>query len=235
MKTFKRLLSSIIFAVLLSALGACGGTTPAPGATAVPPTSAPAATAGTVVTRLPTATYTSLPPTATFTPLPPTTAAPAAPAAPDILFTLTSSAFAEGETIPDQYTYRLTGQCDGANLSPELKWSGTPAGTQSLAVIVIDPDGGDWIHWVQFNIPVVVTSLPEAAGGPAIGVKGNNDFGELGYGGPCPPAGEHRYIFTLYALDTTLSLVEGTPRVSVEAAMEDHILGTAQLTGRRSP
>ena len=187
------------------------------------------------MTRLPTAPYTPLPPTATFTPFPPTTAAPAATAAPDAPFTLTSSAFAEGETIPDQYTYRLAGQCDGANLSPELKWSGTPAGTQSFVVAVIDPDGGDWVHWVQFNIPGDATSLPEAAGGPDIGVKGKNDFGELGYGGPCPPDGTHRYVFTLYALDTTLSLVEGAPRVSVEAAMEGHILGAAPLTGLRSP
>jgi Raf kinase inhibitor-like YbhB/YbcL family protein len=161
--------------------------------------------------------------------------APAATAAPDVPFALTSSAFAEGETIPNQYTYRLTGQCDGANLSPELKWSGSPAETQSFVIIVIDPDGGDWVHWVQFNIPGDVTSLPEAAGGPDIGVKGKNDFGELGYGGPCPPDGEHRYVFTLYALDTTLSQVEGAPRVSMEAAMADHVLGTAQLTGLRSP
>jgi Raf kinase inhibitor-like YbhB/YbcL family protein len=153
---------------------------------------------------------------------------------PDLPFTLTSTAFTEGEVIPDQYTFSLGGQCDGANLSPELTWIGAPADTQSYAVIVNDPDGGDWAHWVQFNIPGDGTALPEAAEGPDIGVKGRNDFGELGYGGPCPPGGTHRYIFTLYALDTTLSASEGATRSEVEKAMADHILGQAQLTGLRS-
>jgi len=147
---------------------------------------------------------------------------------------LTSTAFADGEVIPDQYTYRLSGQCDGANVSPQLAWTGAPTDTQSFVVIVADPDGGDWVHWVQFNIPGGATSLPEAEGGRDIGVKGRNDFGELGYGGPCPPDGTHRYIFTLYALDTTLSAAEGATRSEAEKAMADHVLGQAQLIGLRS-
>jgi hypothetical protein len=231
MKQFNWRLSLIVL-VMVMTLSACGGATPAPTAL---PTAALTATSATVATRLPTATHTPLPPTATFTPLPPPTVAPSATAAPKVPFALTSSAFAEGETIPDQYTYRLTGQCAGENLSPELAWVGTPAGTQSFAVIVIDPDGGDWVHWLQFNIPGDAASLPEAAGGPDVGVKGKNDFGELGYGGPCPPGGTHRYVFTLYALDTMLSAAEGATRSDVEKAMADHILGQVRLTGLRSP
>jgi hypothetical protein len=99
---------------------------------------------------------------------------------------------------------------------------------------MVDPDGGDWVHWVQFDIPAETTQLAEAAGGPDIGRKGRNDFGELGYGGPCPPAGTHRYVLTLYALDTLLSLSEGASRAEVEAALNGHILEKTQLTGLRS-
>jgi Raf kinase inhibitor-like YbhB/YbcL family protein len=147
---------------------------------------------------------------------------------------LTSTAFADGESIPDRYTYHLSGQCAGANLSPELTWAGAPAGTQSFAVIVIDPDGGNWVHWLQFNIPGDAASLAEAEAGPDVGIKGQNDFGQSGYGGPCPPGGTHRYIFTLYALDTVLSKAQGATRSKVEQAMTNHILGKAQLTGLRS-
>ena len=215
-----RLSLAIVSAVLL--LGACGVTSPAPTAAVTSaPTAAPAvpATVDPTSVEVPT-----LPPASTL----------AATAVPDVPFTLTSTAFAEGEVIPDQYTYRLGAQCTGANLSPQLTWVGTPAHTQSLAVIVSDPDGGDWAHWVQFNIPGDATSLPEATAGPNLGLKGRNDFGELGYGGPCPPGGTHHYIFTLYALDATLSVAEGATRSEVEQAMADHILGQTQLTGLRS-
>ncbi len=154
------------------------------------------------------------------------------PNSPPLLpFTLASTAFKDGETIPLKYIYIMVGQCGGENYSPPLSWTGTPAGTQSFAMTMYDPDGGNWVHWVQFNIPGDKTDLPEAVGGPDIGIKGVNSFHKNHYGGPCPPSGTHRYIFTLYALDTLLSLSEGATKVEVDAAMQGHILGQAQLTG----
>ena len=136
--------------------------------------------------------------------------------------------------MADKYTYKMGGQCDGENYSPTLAWTGAPAETGSFAVTLVDPDGGNWVHWVQFNIPAEVTSLPETIAGPAVGVKGNNGFYSLGYGGPCPPGGTHHYVFTLYALDTALELDEGATLNAVLAAMEGHILAEAQLTGLRT-
>jgi len=149
-------------------------------------------------------------------------------------FTLKSSAFTDGQTIPTKYTYKLHGQCNGQNYSPPLEWVNAPSGTKSFAIVCVDPDGGNWVHWVQFNIPSSAVSLDAAVGGPSIGVKGRNDFGGLGYGGPCPPSGTHRYIFTLYALDITLSLIEGASGSQLEKAISAHILGKSILTGIRS-
>ena len=157
------------------------------------------------------------------------------PTGPSLLsMTLTSAAFAEGGAIPTRYTYTLSGQCNGDNVSPPLTWMGVPTRTQSLALVMVDPDAGGWVHWVLFNLPADAMNLPEAVGGPGVGVKGRNDFGELGYGGPCPPSGTHRYVFTLYALDSMLSLPEGASHTDVATAMQGHILGRVQLTGRRS-
>jgi Raf kinase inhibitor-like YbhB/YbcL family protein len=133
--------------------------------------------------------------------------------------------------MSDRYTYSMFGQCGGENYSPALAWTGAPAGTKSFVITVIDPDGGNWLHWLQFNIPADATSLPEAVGGPEVGVKGKNSFGSLGYGGPCPPSGTHHYIFTLYALDATLDLKEGAQLNDLTKAMDGHILAQAQLTG----
>jgi Raf kinase inhibitor-like YbhB/YbcL family protein len=128
---------------------------------------------------------------------------------PDMALTITSSAFAEGAMIPRNYT------CDAEDISPELKWSGPPKGTKSFAVICDDPDApaGTWVHWVLFNIPADVSALPAGIPPEAIQKKGarhgKNDFRRLGYGGPCPPGGTHRFIFKLYALDTMLRLESG--------------------------
>ena len=149
-------------------------------------------------------------------------------------FALTSPVFMEGGAIPDRYTYNLPGQCSGDNFSPLLAWTGVPDGTESIAVLVVDPDGGDWVHWLQFNIPAAAAGLDEAIGGPDVGVKGMNDFGEPGYGGPCPPSGTHRYVFTLYALDTLLPLPINSNRADFESAIQGHVLDEAQLTGSRS-
>jgi Raf kinase inhibitor-like YbhB/YbcL family protein len=146
--------------------------------------------------------------------------------------TLTSPAFAHERAIPREYT------CDGADLSPELAWSGLPAGTASLALICDDPDapGRTWVHWVLYNLPADAAGLPEGlpaeAEPPAGGVHGESDFGRLGYGGPCPPAGKpHRYFFRLYALDTKLDLAAGASKQEVVDAMQEHILAQGELMG----
>ena len=145
---------------------------------------------------------------------------------------LTSSAFSEGQEIPAKYT------CDGANVSPALKWNGAPAETKSFALIVDDPDApvGTWVHWVLFDLPGTTTELPEAlvkgqyvAGGAR---QGLNDFKHLGYGGPCPPGGKaHRYVFKLYALDRLLELKPGANKKEVERALDKHTLAQGQLIG----
>ena len=167
-------------------------------------------------------------PTATLIPSP----TPELPT--QIPFILTSSAFTDGGDIIDKYVYSMVGQCSGENVSVPLSWSGAPDGTQSFALIMSDPDGQNWGHWVQYDIPANVTELPEVVGGPDIGVKGNNDFNRLGYGGPCPPSGVHRYLFTLYAVDVILDIGQGAYDYELEIALEGHILAQAQLTGLRS-
>jgi Raf kinase inhibitor-like YbhB/YbcL family protein len=144
-------------------------------------------------------------------------------------FTLRSAAFTDGERIPTLYT------CEGRDQSPPLRWDGAPDGTQSFALIVDDPDAphGTFTHWVLFDIPASEHELAE--GKPAVGIAGINNFQRLGYNGPGPPHGhgEHRYVFALYALDVpTLGLGQPATRREVEAAMQGHILGQAQLTGR---
>jgi Raf kinase inhibitor-like YbhB/YbcL family protein len=145
---------------------------------------------------------------------------------------LTSSAFKEGQPIPTQYT------CDGKNISPPLRWKGAPAETQSLALIVDDPDSptGIWTHWTLFNVPADVSELVEdfaKAHATASSAKdGVNSFKKVGYGGPCPPSGkQHRYFFKLYALDTALNLQPGASRSDIESAMTKHILAMGQLMG----
>ena len=144
---------------------------------------------------------------------------------------LTSRAFQEGESIPAAYT------CEGQDISPPLAWTDPPAGTKSVALISDDPDapGKTWVHWVMYNIPPSVHQLPEAfppdqeqADGTR---QGLTDFGRVGYGGPCPPSGMHRYFFTLYAIDTILALPSGATKSQVEAAMKGHILAQAYLMG----
>lgn len=143
-----------------------------------------------------------------------------------------SPAFAEGEMIPKKYT------CDDVNVSPPLQWSGAPEGTKSYALIADDPDApvGTWVHWVLFNIPADVTQLPENFPPQDKfdngAVHGKNDFRKLGYGGPCPPGGTHRYFFKLYALDTTLDLKPGASKKDVLNAMKGHVLDQCQLMGK---
>jgi len=145
---------------------------------------------------------------------------------------LSSTAFHKEGIIPDKYT------CDGADVSPSLAWGSAPEGTKSFALICDDPDApmGTWVHWVYYDIPQGPEGLPEnvtpnehPANG---GVQGINDFRKIGYGGPCPPGGTHRYFFKLYALDTLLNLSPGATKAQLLKAMEGHILGQAELMGK---
>lgn len=145
-------------------------------------------------------------------------------------FSLSSTTFSSGSDIP------AANSCDGKDVSPQLSWSGVPDKTQSLALILSDPDapGGTFYHWVLFNIPDTMTSLPAGLTTPPSGVKaGKNSWGRNRYNGPCPPKGStHRYIFTLYALDSTLNLATGTDADSLMDAMKNHILGQTELEGK---
>ena len=150
----------------------------------------------------------------------------------DMAIAITSSAFTEGAMIPKKYT------CDAEDISPDLKWSGVPSAAKSLALICDDPDApvGTWVHWVLFNIPADVSALPDGVPPDAVlknGARhGKNDFRRLGYGGPCPPGGTHRYYFKLFALDTLLPLENGSTKAQLLAAMKGHILAEGQLMGK---
>lgn len=148
-------------------------------------------------------------------------------------FELSSTSFAAGASIAKRFT------CDGQDDSPELHWSEAPAGTKSFALIADDPDApvGTWVHWVLFNLPPETRALPESVPKtpslPSKARQGKNDFGKIGYGGPCPPPGKpHRYFFKLYALDAVLALEAGVTKADVESAMKGHILAQAELMGR---
>jgi Raf kinase inhibitor-like YbhB/YbcL family protein len=146
-------------------------------------------------------------------------------------FELKSQAFKARESIPAKYT------CMGKDVSPGLSWTGAPPNTRSYAIICDDPDApmGTWVHWVYYDIPPSASSLPEGmsvdAKPPPGGTSGVNDFGKLGYGGPCPPSGTHRYFFKLYALDKVLGLVPRASKADLEKAMQGHILAKTELMG----
>lgn len=145
-----------------------------------------------------------------------------------------SSAFSEGGSIPSKYT------CDGQDISPRLAWNTIPDTTKSIALIVDDPDAprGDWVHWVLYDLPPSLRELPEHVPPEEIlgngGRQGMTDFGKIGYGGPCPPSGTHRYFFKVYALDKVLGLNPGATKAQLLSAMEGHILARGQLMGKYS-
>src|SRR5688500_7335695 len=137
---------------------------------------------------------------------------------------LSSEAFDEGAAIPSDHT------CDGPDMSPPLAWSDVPDGTAAFALIVDDPDARGFVHWVLTDIPGDRREV--AAGeGDGVGLPGSNDFGRTGWAGPCPPSGEHRYVFTLYALDAPLELGQGASADQVRGALADRSRAEAQLTG----
>lgn len=147
--------------------------------------------------------------------------------------TLTSPAFDDGETIPRKYGY------DEQNTNPPLRIGNVPKGTTSLALVMDDPDakepaGQVWDHWVVFNIPARLRSIPEDWS-PTQAVEGENSWGNMGYGGPSPPDREHTYIFTLYALDTELDLERGATKEAVEDAVDGHVLAKTTFRGTYAP
>jgi len=149
------------------------------------------------------------------------------------MFHLISTAFETKSNVPMQYS------CDGRNISPELSWSGAPAGTKSFALVMHDPDApvaGGYTHWLVYNIPAIVSQIAENAPSqdrlPGGGMQGKNDSGSYGYTGPCPPSGTHRYYFRLYALDTELDPRAGASKAALEKAMQGHALAQAELLGR---
>lgn len=143
-----------------------------------------------------------------------------------------SNSFKNGGLIPKQFT------CDGKNVSPQLSWTNYPEGTKSFALICDDPDApvGTWVHWVIYNIPANINELEESfptQKNLLHGIKqGTNDFRKIGYGGPCPPSGTHRYFFKIYALDKILDLDAGATKKQLLDAMEGHILAMGELIGK---
>jgi Raf kinase inhibitor-like YbhB/YbcL family protein len=142
-------------------------------------------------------------------------------------FTLESSAFQLNSMIPSQFT------CAGTNTSPPLSWQGVPPNTKSLVLVVNDPDAPDglWTHWILFNIPPNVSKLDGGTAIPQGAATALNSWNNATYQGPCPPLGVHRYVFTLYALDTVLSQQNGAATNEVLDAMTGHVIGNAVLVG----
>ena len=145
---------------------------------------------------------------------------------------LRSSAFAHNGDIPGEHT------CEVHDRSPPLAWTGVPAGTKSLALIVDDPDAPDpaapkmtWVHWVLYNLPPATAALRAGEPPPSGAREGLNDWQRTGYGGPCPPIGRHRYAHKLYALDTVLPVLQPATKAALERAMQGHILAQAELVG----
>ena len=153
--------------------------------------------------------------------------ATATPSPSPTVFALTSDAFGDGAPIPARYT------CRGADLSPALTWRGTPPGAAALVLFVDDPDGRDWVHWTVLDLPPGDGELPEAVSPSADPPQqGRNDFGKVGYGGPCPPSGNHHYRFTLYAVAAPLGLSGHPDGRAVKAALgRASILGQVTLEG----
>lgn len=147
-------------------------------------------------------------------------------------FKVESPAFQDGGMIPKKYT------CDGFDVSPPLIWTGIPAETKGIAVIVDDPDApmGTWVHWIVYNILPGTKGLPENV--PPLktlsngGKQGTNDFRKTGYGGPCPPGGTHRYYFRVYALDAEVDLDAGATKAELLKVMEGHVISEGELMGR---
>lgn len=150
--------------------------------------------------------------------------------------TLSSPDFPHQQAIPPAFT------CEGRDISPALSWTDPPEGTKSFALVVDDPDAPDparpervWVHWVIYDLPPATRGLPQGVEGtgllPAGARQGKNDWKRVGYNGPCPPIGRHRYFFKLFALDCVLPDLEKPTKARLEQAMEGHMLASAELMG----
>lgn len=202
----------LVLPVLAALLAGCASTTTSSGATG--------SATSTASTATPTDGASALAPSPTPSPSP----SPTSPPAP---FVLTSSAFVDGAPIPARYA------CTGADVSPPLAWSGVPAGTASLVLLVDDPDARDFLHWSVLDLPPTASTLPEgiAASAPTP-QQGTNDFGKVGYGGPCPPSGTHHYRFTLFALAGPIDLPGHPDPKTVRAALATTtVVARASLSG----
>ena len=144
----------------------------------------------------------------------------------EISMKISSPAFVNAAKIPSKYT------CDGADIIPPLEFSGVPSVAKSLAIIMDDPDSpsGDFLHWLIWNIPASAGGIKEGEA-PVGTLEGKTGFGKIGYGGPCPGKGEHRYFFRLFALGEMLNLPAGSSRAGLESAMAGHVLEQAELYG----
>lgn len=144
---------------------------------------------------------------------------------------LRSTSFENGGMIPSKHAY------DRENISPAIYWGNLPSGTKSIALICEDPDApvGNWVHWVIFNIPPSKSGLEENVPKKERlddgSIQGRNDYGKIGYDGPCPPSGTHRYFFKVFALDTTLSLAPGCSKSQLVREMKNHILDEGEIFG----
>mgnify|MGYP001143671478 CR=1 FL=1 len=162
------------------------------------------------------------------------TEAPSPKGASEMEIEVSSPAFENGEPIPAKYT------ADGENVSPPIDIRGVPGETKSIALVCEDPDapGGTFVHWIVFNLNATQRELPENITDHealSSGAKlGKNDFGDLGYGGPAPPSGTHRYFFRVYALDTSLTLDSGATRKQLDGAVENHVIAQGELMGTYS-
>jgi Raf kinase inhibitor-like YbhB/YbcL family protein len=235
----------ILISIICLIIGGCGSgttptTTPAPAVSTTEPAETTATTTHITTTAAVPTTTTTAPTTTVAVPsvtptIEPTTSAAATPTptptpTPEpVVFTLTSTAFTEGQPIPAVHGF------NSGNKSPELDWVGAPEGTASFVLIMEDPDGDNWSHWVIFNLGANIEGLgvdqPKMAD-IGDGVKqGTNSFMDIGYDGPSPPSGIHHYYFHLYALDTMLALNGGATREQVRSAMQGHILGETVLMG----
>ena len=190
----------VALVALMLLAGACSGASPTqPAAESEPavPSALPS------ITPTPAATETAV-----------TSAQPPSPSPSSAAFQLTSTAFAANGPIPAEFT------CSGADHSPDLAWTGVPAGTQALVLFVDDPDGRDWVHWSVLDMDPATSGLPEGVPPTADSPQqGTNDFGKVGYGGPCPPSGTHHYQFTLYALAAPLGVPDHPRGDAVRAAL----------------
>ena len=225
MRTSRILVASTM---LMLALGACGSDAASPPAARGTPTAARSTPSSSPAPATP------IPSVAdTLSPLPPASAATPSASAPATKsptpagpFTLRSGAFPPGGAIPPQYT------CDGTDVSPDLSWTGVPDGTGALVLVVDDPDAEGFVHWLVLDMPPDQPSLAEGAGTSFWAVQqGTNDFGAAAWGGPCPPSGNHRYRFTLYALAAPLGLHDAPAGGPVREALgRSDVLGRAVLT-----